>query len=111
MPREVLYTFREKRGMELAKTRTIRKKGNVWIVPSEVGTGLYTVDFRGKQPTCTCSDYQQHACTCKHIFAASYKAGTTSTLVVIRPLYRQNWPKYNAAQAVEKEMFPILLND
>lgn len=72
MPREVLYPFRQKRGMELAATRTIRKKGNLWIVPSQVGAGVYTVNLRGAQPTCSCPDYKKRYCTCKHIYAAFY---------------------------------------
>lgn len=72
MPREVLYSFRQKRGMELAATRTIRRKGNFWIVPSQVGAGFYTVDLRGEQPTCSCPDYKKHYYTCKHIYAAFY---------------------------------------
>lgn len=71
-PCEVLYSFRQKRGMELATTRTIRRKGNFWIVPSQVGAGFYTVDLRGEQSTCSCPDYKKHYCTCKHIYAAFY---------------------------------------
>ena len=35
--------LRELRGMELAATRTIRKRDGWWVVPSQAGNGLYRV--------------------------------------------------------------------
>jgi hypothetical protein len=58
--------------MEIAATRTIRRKGRTWIVPSQVGAGFYIVDLTTEHPTCTCADYGKHRWNCKHIFAAFY---------------------------------------
>jgi len=73
MPKEVHYRFRQRRGMELASSRTIRKKGELWIVPSQAGSGYYLVDLRPDQATCTCEDYRKNQWNCKHIFAAFYR--------------------------------------
>src|SRR5690349_16479983 len=67
MPREVLFTFRQERGIELASTRSIRREGDMWIVPSQEGAGFYEVELKGpsgEESTCTCADYRKHGCTC-----------------------------------------------
>jgi transposase len=114
---------RQQRGMELAATRTIRKKGRNWIVPSQVGSGVYTVNISSEQPTCSCLDFETRGVKCKHIFAASYvrireqhadgSATVTETLTVTsqRTTYPQNWTAYNHAQTTEKDKFQVLLSD
>ena len=37
--------LRELRGMEIAATRTIRKRDGWWVVPSQAGNGLYRVQL------------------------------------------------------------------
>lgn len=116
--------LRQQRGLELAATRTIRRKGKLWIVPSQAGTGTYTVNIASEQPTCSCPDYETRHVRCKHIFAASYvmtreqnadgSTTVTETVTVAastRKTYPQNWPAYNGAQTQEKDRFQALLFD
>lgn len=116
--------LRQQRGLELAATRTIRRKGKVWMVPSQAGTGVYTVNISGEHPTCTCPDHETRGVKCKHIFAASYvlireqhadgSATVTEMLTLTaskRTTYPQNWPAYNQAQTTEKDTFQALLSD
>ena len=63
---------RELRGMELAATRTIRKTGSGWIVPSQTGNGAYRVNLMPKIASCTCPDFETRRQNCKHIFAAVF---------------------------------------
>ena len=116
---------RQQRGLELAATRTIRQKGGIWIVPSQVGRGAYRVHIMPKIASCTCPDFETRDITCKHIFAVTYvmkreqhadgSETVTKTLTMTatteRTTYPQNWPAYNAAQANEKSKFQSLLAD
>jgi transposase len=116
---------RQQRGLELAATRSIRQKGGIWVVPSQVGTGTYNVHIMPKIASCTCPDFETRGVTCKHIFAVTYvmkreqhadgSETVTKTLTVTatteRTTYPQNWPAYNAAQTNEKSKFQSLLAD
>jgi len=116
--------LRQQRGLVLAATKNIHKKGNAWIVPSQAGTGNYRVDMSCEEPTCSCLDYETRRVKCKHIFAASYvmtreqnddgSATVTETVTMTatkRATYPQKWPAYNAAQTQEKDKFQSLLFD
>ena len=64
---------RQQRGMELAATRTIKKREcGFWAVPSQSGTGAYQVNFENEIPTCSCPDFETRQLKCKHIFAVTY---------------------------------------
>ncbi|MGO9123531.1 MAG: transposase [Terriglobales bacterium] len=115
---------RQQRGLELAATRTIRHKGDLWVVPSQGGSGSYRVHMMPKWASCTCPDYETRGVTCKHIFAVSFAmkreqnadGSTTVTKQVTvttteRTTYPQNWPAYNQAQTNEKDRFQVLLAD
>jgi len=116
---------RQQRGLELAATRSIRQKGEIWIVPSQAGTGSYRVHIMPKIASCTCPDFETRGVTCKHIFAVTYvmkreqnadgSETVTKTMTVTatteRTTYAQNWPAYNAAQMNEKSKFQSLLAD
>jgi len=115
---------RELRGMELAATRTISKKGDIWIVPSQSGNGTYRVHLMPKIASCTCPDFETRGCKCKHIFAATFvlrrEQNSDGTVTVTRAIqmsaatqttYPQAWPAYNEAQTTEKEKFLQLLAD
>lgn len=116
-------TLRQQRGIELATTRTIRRKGRTWIVPSQAGTGFYTVDVSSELPSCSCPDFETHRNCCKHIYAVCYTMiqqqnpdGSTTvtktvTVTETRKTYPQKWSAYNAAQTQEKERFQSLLFD
>lgn len=113
--------LREQRGMELAATRIIRKKGGSWSVPSQSGSGMYRVDLQ--MTTCTCLDHETRRVRCKHIYAVSFVKqreentdGTTTvtetlTVTETRKTYSQNWAAYNQAQTNEQDKFLVLLAD
>lgn len=114
---------REQRGMELAATRTIRKKGGIWIVPSQAGNGFYRVHIMPKIASCTCPDFETRGTNCKHIYAAKFvirreenadgSVTVTQSLTVSeqRTTYPQAWAAYNEAQTSEKDKFQSLLSD
>lgn len=119
--------IREQRGREIADRARIIKRGNAWIVPSQsLDNGSYAVTLESDNIRCTCPDFELRAKPCKHIFAAAFvvqrqtvteinAAGETRTTVTetaaVRVTYPQNWPAYNEAQTLEKEMFCRLLRD
>ena len=55
---------RELKGKEIAARLKIVRKDNKWIVPSQTGNGKYTVDIDGKEPHCTCPDYELRGLKC-----------------------------------------------
>src|SRR5436190_8669237 len=116
--------FREQRGLELAATRKIRRKGVVWVVPSQTGDGtLYQVTLATQAESCTCPDHETRGIKCKHIYAATFVMkreqnpdGTMTvieslTLTETRKTYPQNWSAYNEAQTQEQDRFQSLLVD
>lgn len=116
---------REERGLLIAATSRLSRKGGVWLVPSQTGSGAkYTVCPDPEHPHCTCPDHETRGVKCKHIFAVEYAQkrdhdadGTPQVTTEItitekcRPTYPQNWKAYNAAQTHEKEKFLSLLHD
>lgn len=109
-------TPREQRGLEIAATKKLQQKGNLWLVPSSTGAGTYVVDptVYG-EATCTCPDYELHQAPCKHVYAVEFtirretrtKDGTVTETIT----YRQEWKAYNAAQTNEKVRVAELLRD
>ncbi len=114
---------REQRGLVIAATSRITRKGNVWLVPAQSGKGKYTVSPDKEHPHCTCPDHEERGCECKHIYAVRFviqrelfddgsEIETRQlTITETRKTYPQNWPAYNAAQVNEKETFQSLLRD
>lgn len=112
---------REQRGLLIAATYRIRRKGGVWVVPSQSGNGKYTVCPDKENPHCSCPDHETRGIKCKHLFAVEYvvrreededgNVTELETLTVKRTTYTQNWPAYNAAQVNEKSEFQTLLHD
>jgi len=116
---------RERRGVQIATTCTLTKKGRIWLVPSQSGHGRYTVHPDSESPHCTCPDHETRGLKCKHIFAVEFaikrkqhRDGSTTvtqtvtvTDTITKPTYPQVWPAYNAAQTHEKEKFLSLLHD
>jgi transposase len=117
--------LRQIRGMELAETRTIRKRDGWWWVPSQTGSKLYRVQLTSKFATCECADFNKRGTACKHIVAAcvmqikheqNADGTTTVTERVVfaaekKTTYPQNWAAYNAAQTNEQDKFMSLLAD
>jgi transposase len=109
---------RRQRGLEIAATARIARKGNTWSVPSQSLNGRYTVTKTGDELRCSCPDYELRGKTCKHGFAVEFVIrretapdGTVTETRAARVTYSQNWPAYNAAQTCEKAMFCTLLKD
>lgn len=115
---------REERGLVIAATcRLNRLSDGTWLVPSQTKAGdvaAYHVNLEAR--TCTCPDHTDGGFVCKHYYAASIvhkrdvlPDGTvieTKTMTFTeKKVYRQDWPKYNRAQATEKNRFRVLLHD
>jgi hypothetical protein len=109
---------RRQRGLEIAATARIERKGKAWSVPSQTMNGRYTVIKAGDELRCSCPDYELRGQTCKHGFAVEFVMrretapdGTVTETRAARVTYSQNWSAYNAAQTCEKDMFCALLKD
>ena len=115
---------REQRGLVIAATAKIARKGNIWLVPSQGNASKkYTVSPDASQPHCSCLDHETRGCECKHIFAVRYVIkrelfddGTEVvtrqvTVTETRKIYPQNWTAYNAAQTSEKATLQVLLHE
>lgn len=114
---------REQRGLIIAATCRLKQKGKAWIVPSQTGSGTYTVVPDEQQPFCSCPDFETTGKRCKHLHAVEFTIKReqnadgsvtetrTLTLTEKRTTYRQDWPAYNAAQTSEKATFQTLLRD
>jgi uncharacterized Zn finger protein len=109
---------RKLKGEQIAKTVQIEKKGlDKWIVPSQTGSGAYTVKREGENFKCSCPDFQNRGEACKHIYAVEIKVlrwfdnkGNSGTEITIRKTYTQDWVNYDKAQTHEKELFMKLLS-
>src|SRR6202140_2836932 len=121
----MIMDLRQIRGMELAETRTIRKRDGWWWVPSQTGSKLYRVQLTSKFATCECPDFERRGQACKHIVAACVMQikqeqnadGTTTVTKSVtfraeeKTTYPQNWSAYNEAQTNEQDKFLALLAD
>lgn len=116
-------TGRQQRGIEIARKHSLKATGDFWIVPSQSNESQYVVQVSNDSPKCTCPDHTTRQTACKHIIAVQYtmlreidENGTetvteTVTLSSTKKTYKQDWPKYNAAQVNEKRYFQILLKE
>jgi transposase len=110
--------LRELKALELAaRSRIVFHLGR-WLVPSQTTGKTYGVSL--SPPSCTCEDFELRGEPCKHVIAARLVAerdGGESAppmdtdAIPKRPTYKQDWPKYNAAQQSEKDRFHELLAD
>lgn len=64
-----MMNARENRALAIVANSEITRQGNVWLVPSQTRATQYTVDLFLN--TCTCPDFQEHAATCKHLYAVA----------------------------------------
>jgi transposase len=120
---DVFGHSRQQKGLEIAATSKIERKGGAWLVPSQSGAGRYTVVPDNEAPHCTCPDHQDGGHKCKHLFAVEYalrrEADGSTTITetkvavqqTVRKVYPQDWRAYNAAQTNEKARFQELLRD
>jgi transposase len=114
---------REQRGLIIAATSKIQKKGGVYLVPSQSGGNRYTVCLDAENPHCSCPDHETRGVVCKHIHAVQFvikreveaDGSVTETMTrtltetIQRKTYPQQWAEYNAAQVNEKDQFKTLL--
>jgi transposase len=107
---------RAKKGQEIAQRAPFKRKGDLWLVPSQSNQGTYVVDPNGDAPSCSCPDFELRQQPCKHVFAVEYSIaretapdGTVKVTKTVRLTYAQNWPAYNAAQTNEKARVAELL--
>ena len=113
---------RQLRAVSIVNNSQITEKEGKWIVPSQTGSGHYSVGLNGTA-RCTCPDFDSRGVKCKHIWAAEFtierkqtENGSEATRSVritekVERTYGQNWPAYNAAQTNEKDHFQVLLKD
>ncbi len=109
---------RQVRALHIAATTALAPNNGRWKVPSQTGTGHYTVTVTSDGSWfCSCPDHEETLAPCKHIMAVETtiqretgKSGEPFSEVV-KMTYSQNWPAYNAAQTNEKSMFLRLLAD
>ncbi|HEX7167542.1 MAG TPA: transposase [Acidimicrobiales bacterium] len=109
---------RQARAFHIAATTKLEPNNGRWRVPSQTGTGTYTVLVtRDGSWTCSCPDHEERLLACKHIMAVEItvqrESGRTKVTYteLVRVTYSQNWSAYNAAQTNEKAMFVKLLAD
>ena len=109
--------IRKQKGMQIAKTCQIEKKGSAWVVPSQSGSGSYNVEQKSGVFACTCKDYELRGDPnhpCKHVYAVltvvlKWMDEKTGRIVEVKRVYTQNWSVYNKSQIEEKERFMALL--
>lgn len=107
--------IRAQRGLALVQAKGARIKliaGDMYLVPSQGGTGGYVVDLAAN--SCTCQDAETCDGRCKHLWALAYFRGVVpmpagEAVPQKRPTYKQNWPAYEAAQKEEKARVQLLL--
>ena len=108
--------IRKQKGIQIAKTCQIDKKGGAWIVPSQSGNGCYKVEQKSGGFACSCQDYElrcnpEHPC--KHVYAVLTVVlkwiDDKGRIVEVKRVYTQDWSAYNKSQIEEKERFMELL--
>ena len=60
---------RDVKARQLAATMKLRRKGVLWLVPSQSKNSHYTVDATGDKSFCDCPDFETRHRPCKHILA------------------------------------------
>src|ERR1700683_1049784 len=111
---------REERGLGIAALCKLNRTPEGWLVPSQNGERIYTVD--PVKQTCTCPDHAEGGFKCKHIYAVefTYKREVAADGTITeeksftfteKKVYKQDWPAYNLAQSIEKDRLQVLLFD
>jgi transposase len=111
---------REERGLIIAALCKLNRTPDGWLVPSQSGQQIYTVNPAAQ--TCTCPDHQEAGFKCKHLYAVEFTikrevaadgtvTETKSMTFTEKKVYRQDWPAYNLGQATEKRRVQVLLVD
>lgn len=106
--------IRQLRGIEIAKSKRIKKSVTGWTVPARSRAKSYLV--KPDVGTCTCQDFEDRKLPCKHIFAVEAIIknkihNTAPRHLKDRKSYPQDWVSYDKAQTHEKALFMKLLDD
>jgi transposase len=111
--------LRQLKALDLAARTRIVFDGSVWLVPSQTTGSKYRVSIAA-EPSCQCEDFSLRQQPCKHILAArlvcarEHNGHAPEVITDALPqqrTYKQDWPRYNLAQATEKRRFRELLFD
>jgi len=111
---------REERGLIIAALCKLNHGPEGWLVPSQSGERIYTVNPTAQ--TCTCPDHTESGQKCKHLYAVEFvikrevhadgSVTDTQTVTLTKKVtYKQDWPAYNLAQSIEKDRLQELLFD
>ena len=111
---------REERGLVIAALCKLKRDKQGWLVPSQSGTALYTVNVQAQ--TCSCPDHQEAGFKCKHLYAVEFtmkrEVGSDGTVTETKTMtftekvtVKRDWAVYNEAQQTEKNRFLALLFD
>lgn len=115
----VIDPERHQKGITIAATARLVKKGASWLVPSQSQPVKYAVVLNDEGGFCTCPDHAATGRTCKHQIAVQVviqrelnTEGEEELKAGFRITYaQQSWSAYNEAQAGEKELFMKLFRD
>ena len=115
----VIDPERHQKGITIAATARLVKKGASWLVPSQSQPTKYAVVLNDEGGFCTCPDHAATGRTCKHQIAVQIviqrelnTEGEEELKAGFRITYaQQSWSAYNEAQAGEKELFMKLFRD
>ncbi|MGH7786496.1 MAG: transposase [Candidatus Binatia bacterium] len=110
---------RQQKGIVIAATSRLVKKGAGWLVPSQSLPTKYTVVLNDEGGFCSCPDHAKTGRACKHQIAVQLVIkrelnadGDVEVTGGFRITYsQQSWTAYNAAQTGEKELFMKLFRD
>src|SRR5437763_10118099 len=109
---------RQAKANHIAATTRLEPNNGRWKVPSQTGSGTYTVLVtRDGSWACTCPDHEERLAPCKHIMAVEVTIQRESDgekvtwSKTVKVTYSQNWSAYNAAQQDEKRMVLTMLAD
>lgn len=110
----MLRDSRKIKGMEIAASTKLRRRGSTWFVPSKSKKGhFHSTDL--KSLTCSCPDFETNKKKCKHLYAVEFIARREKPIhpkkAPKRPTYSQYWSAYNLAQNHEKEKAMELLKE
>ena len=110
---------RQQKGVIIAATSRLVKKGASWLVPSQSLPTKYTVVLNDDGGFCTCPDHAKTGRACKHQIAVQIVVkrelnadGEVEVTGGFRVTYsQQSWAAYNDAQTQERDLFMRLFRE
>ncbi len=110
---------RQQRGIAIAATARLVKKGAGWLVPSQSLPTKYTVVLNEDGGYCSCPDHARTGRACKHQIAVQLVIkrelnadGEVEVTGGFRITYaQQSWSAYNHGQTQERDLFMRLFRE